>query len=188
VQQRRNAAVRSYLALLRTINGKLPYPAAMCEPRERYGELVRDLRGLTPPELRVMHAAVSEELRRRGVIRSSNNPVGDLAEYLFCRLFGWKRAPNSMRDADATDAAEVRYQIKGRRLTPHNNSRQIGALRELLAQGFDVLAAVLFQEDYRILRAALTPHARVAVNTSVYLALMNSVSAASCSARSRVHR
>jgi hypothetical protein len=66
-----------------------------------------------------------------------------------------------MRDADATDVAEVRYQIKGRRLTPHNNSRQLGALRELPAQGFDVLAAVLFQEDYRILRAALIPHARV---------------------------
>jgi hypothetical protein len=28
-------AVRSYLALLRTINGRLPYPDAMYEPRER---------------------------------------------------------------------------------------------------------------------------------------------------------
>ena len=55
----------------------------------------------------------------------------------------------------------MRYQIKGRRLTPHNNSRQLGALRELPPHGFDVFAAVLFQEDYRILRAALIPHARV---------------------------
>jgi hypothetical protein len=44
---------------------------------------------------------------------------------------------------------------------PHNNSRQLGALRDLPAQGFDVLAAVLFQADCRILRAALIPHARV---------------------------
>jgi hypothetical protein len=108
-----------------------------------------------------MHAELSEELRRRGVIRSSNNPNGDLVEHLFCRAFGWKQPPSSKRDADATDAAEVRYQIKGRRLTPHNNSRQLGALRDLPAKGFDVLAAVLFQEDYRILRAALIPHARV---------------------------
>src|ERR1700674_5609042 len=116
---------------------------------------MRELRDLTPPELLVMHAAVSEELRRRGIIRSSNNPVGDLAEHLFCRAFGWKQAPNSMRDADATDAAQVRYQIKGRRLMPRNSSRQLGALRDLPAQGFDVLAAVLFQQDYRVLRAAL---------------------------------
>jgi hypothetical protein len=120
-----------------------------------------DLSRLTPPELLVMHAAVSEELRRRGVLRSSNNPVGDLAEHLFCRAFGWKQAPNSMRDADATDAADIRYQIKGRRLTIHNTSRQLGALRDLPAQGFDFLAAVLFQHDYHVLRAALVPHQRV---------------------------
>ena len=77
----------------------------------------------------MMHAEVSEELRRRGVIRSSNNPIGDLAEHLFCRASGWKQAPSSKRDADATDAAEVRYLIKGRRLMPHNNSRQLGAAR-----------------------------------------------------------
>lgn len=125
------------------------------------GDLMRDLKVLTPPELLVLHAAVSEELRRRGVTRSSNNPVGDLAEHLFCRAFGWKQAPNSMRDADATDDANVRYQIKGRRLTMHNASRQLGALRDLPKQGFDVLAAVLFREDYRVLRAALIPHTRV---------------------------
>ena len=122
---------------------------------------MRELNDLTPPELLVMHAAISEELRRRGVTRSSNNPAGDLAEHLFCRAFRWKQTSNSMRDADATDAAEVRYQIKGRRLTTHNNSRQLGALRDLPAQKFDVLAAVLFQEDYRVLKAALIPHARV---------------------------
>jgi hypothetical protein len=33
-----------------------------------------------------MHAEVSQELRQRGVIRSSNNPIGDLAEHLFCRV------------------------------------------------------------------------------------------------------
>jgi len=120
-----------------------------------------DLRNLTPPELLVMHASVSDELRRRGITRSSNNPVGDLAEYLFCRAFGWKQVPNSLRDTDATDGDQVRYQIKGRRLTTHNSSRQLGALRDLPAQGFDVLAAVLFEEDYRVLRAALIPHAQV---------------------------
>jgi len=122
---------------------------------------MQDLKNLTPPELLAMHAAVSEELRRRGVTRSSNNPVGDLAEHLFCRAFGWRQAPNSMRDADATDVAGFRYQIKGRRLTVHNNSRQLGALRDLPDQGFDFLAAVLFQEDYQVLKAALIPHARV---------------------------
>jgi hypothetical protein len=62
------------------------------------------------PEMEVrrqskMHAELSEELRPRGVIRSSNNPIGDLAEHLFCRASGWRQAPSSKRDADATNAA-----------------------------------------------------------------------------------
>ncbi len=120
-----------------------------------------DLEDLTTPDLVVLHAAVGEELRRRGVTRSANNPVGDLAEHLFCRAFGWKQAPNAMRDSDAMDVAGMRYQIKGRRLTARNKSRQLGALRDLRNQGFDVRAAVLFLEDYRVFRAALIPHARV---------------------------
>jgi hypothetical protein len=119
---------------------------------------LHDLRRLSPPELLALHAGISEELRQRGVTRSSNNPVGDLAEHLFCRAFDWSLAPNSMRDTDATDAVGARYQIKGRRLTRHNQSRQLGALRDLPMQRFDMLAAVLFAEDYRVLRAALVPH------------------------------
>ena len=102
-----------------------------------------------------------QELRRRSIARSSNNPIGDWAEYLFCRALGWTQAPNSMRDADATDAKGIRYQIKGRRPTATNPSRQLGSLHDLPARGFDVLAAVLFHENYQVRRAALIPHARV---------------------------
>lgn len=123
-------------------------------------ELV-SLRNLTPPQLLLMHAKVSEELRRRGVTRSTNNPAGDVAEHLFCRAFEWVQAPRSARDFDATDASGARYQIKSRRLTVHNKSRQLSALRRLPDRGFDFLAAVLFKSDYRVLKAALVPHARV---------------------------
>lgn len=63
-----------------------------------------DMSGLTPPELLVLHAKVADEFRERGVTRSSNNPTGDLAEYLFCRAFGWDRAGNSKASIDAVGA------------------------------------------------------------------------------------
>jgi hypothetical protein len=95
------------------------------------------LKHLSPSELLKLHAQVSEELRARGVVRSSNNPTGDLAEYLFCRAFGWKQASNSHPNADATGPdGTTLYQIKGRRWTPHNKSRQLGALRGLPDGGF----------------------------------------------------
>jgi len=87
-----------------------------------------DLTGLTPPQLLVLHSEVADELRKRGITRSSNNPTGDLAEYLFCKAFGWKQASNSQANVDAIGPDETRYRIKGRRVTRFNKSRQLSAI------------------------------------------------------------
>lgn len=57
------------------------------------------------------------------------------------------------------DADGRRYQIKGRRITPFNVSRQLSILRGLDAEPplFDLLVAILFNPDFTILRAALMP-------------------------------
>ena len=64
-------------------------------------------------------------------------------------------APNSQRGYDAVDGDGKRYQIKGRRLHRYNRSRQLSAIRDV--EGFDALAAVLFDHQYRVSRAALIP-------------------------------
>lgn len=105
---------------------------------------------LTPTELLAMHADITEELRKRGIVRSSNNPTADVAELLFCRAFRWQQAGNSNRAADATCAEGKLYQIKARRLTAPKTSRELGALRNLPAGGFHFLAAVLFESNYTV--------------------------------------
>lgn len=120
-----------------------------------------DIQNLTPRELLALHARIMDELRTRGITRSSNNPTGDLAEYLFCKAFGWKQSGNSNPGLDAIGPDDTRYQIKGRRLTRDNGSRQLSAIRDLEGRHFDVLAGVLFTKDYDIQRAALIPYAVV---------------------------
>lgn len=122
-------------------------------------------------ELLALHTAALEELRQREILRSANNPTGDLAEYYFCAAFGWAQENNSKKAFDAIGNAGVRYQIKGRRVHRRNKSRQLSAIRDL--QGFDFLAAVLFDDDYRIMRAALIPSAVVSEN-STYIEHTNS--------------
>lgn len=114
---------------------------------------MNDLKNLSLGDVLGRHASVMEELRRRGVVRSENNPTGDLAEFLFCRAFSWKQASNSEKGFDARDGDGKRHQIKGRRLHQFNKSRQLSAIRNF--DGFDVLAAVLFDGQYRVSRAAL---------------------------------
>jgi hypothetical protein len=132
-----------------------------------------DLKQMAPIQLLALHARVSDELRNRGITRSSNNPTGDLAEYLFCRAFNWTQADNSKANIDAIGPDGARYQIKGRRLTRFNKSRQLSAIRDFDGGHFDALAGVLFNEDYTVKRAALIPRA-VVVDHSVFVAHTNS--------------
>ncbi|ARS67269.1 hypothetical protein I7G86_19460 [Sinorhizobium meliloti] len=132
---------------------------------------MENFEGKTTAELLKLHAAIMEELRNKNVLRSANNPTGDLAEYLFCAAFGWQQAANSEKGFDATDANGIRYQIKGRRIHRRNKSRQLSAIRDL--EGFDVLAVVLFDDDYNIIRAALIPAAAVR-KKAVYVPHTNS--------------
>jgi len=132
-----------------------------------------ELATLTVPELLALHSGIGEELRQRGVVRSANNPTGDLAEYLFCQAFGWKQAPNSERGFDATGSDATRYQIKGRRVHRRNKSRQLSAMRDLVSGHFDVLAAVLFDDDFHIMRAALIPIS-IVEKRATYVAHTNS--------------
>ncbi len=131
------------------------------------------LSAMTVAQLLALHAGIGEALRERGIVRSANNPTGDLAEYLFCEAFGWKQAPNSERGFDATGKDGTRYQIKGRRIHRRNKSRQLSAIRDLPGRHFDILAAVLFDDDFRIMRAALIPF-EVIERRATYVAHTNS--------------
>lgn len=115
-----------------------------------------DLKNLSVRNLLHLHADIVEELRFRGIVRSANSPTGDLTEYLFCRSFSWKQASNSEKGFDALDEHGIRYQIKSRRILRRNTSRQLSAIRDLT--GFDILATILFDDHYRVSRAALIPN------------------------------
>lgn len=122
--------------------------------------LMRDLANMSLKDLLALHVEIMDQLRDRKIMRSANNPTGDLAEYLFCRAFGWQLAPNSEKGFDASDRDGRRYQIKGRRLHHHSGYRQLSAIRDL--DGFETLAAVLFDHHFRVQRAALIPREIVA--------------------------
>lgn len=53
---------------------------------------MKPLSDLSVSEILALHSNTLIALRDRGVVRSGNNPTGDLAEYLFCKTFGWKQA------------------------------------------------------------------------------------------------
>jgi hypothetical protein len=119
------------------------------------------------------YAEVMDVLRERGVIRSSNNPVADYIEHLCELALSLTLAGKSVKGYDATDAVGKKYEIKGRRLTDQNPSRQLGALRGLEERPFDYMAAVLFNEDFKVRKACLLPLKQVHQH-SAYIKRTNS--------------
>lgn len=112
---------------------------------------------LTDRQLLELHCTVMDAMRKRGVIRSSNNPVGDYTETLVARALNATLAVGSQAGFDAVGQDGTRYQIKGRRLTAANKSTQLSALRNLASGPFDQLAAVVFNSNLHVKYAALIP-------------------------------
>jgi len=109
-----------------------------------------------------MHSAILDELKRKKVLRTKNNPVADYSEWLVSKSLGLKLVGNSRSGYDARDKRGTRYQIKGRRVTPGNTSTQLSAIRNLPRKAFDVLIAVIFNADYSVRYAAAVPHSVIA--------------------------
>jgi hypothetical protein len=122
---------------------------------------------------------ILEELRRRGICRSENIPTGDLAEYLSCKALGLTLADNSTKGYDAIDPEGKKYQIKGRRITSRNKSRQLSAIREIEDGHFDYILAVFFDAEfgihfaYRFTASACKTHAKFISRTNSYKLFAN---------------
>lgn len=151
-------AIQASLQPRPPINAVVPLELAAVE-RPPVPQLIRDA---AVRDLLLLYSQIMDELRSREVVRTSNSPVGDYGELLFAKAFGWRLEGNSAAGHDATDKEGVRYQIKARRLTAANGSRQLSAIRRLNDETFDHLAAVLFDANFKVLRAIIIPHSLVA--------------------------
>lgn len=115
------------------------------------------LKEMNVQELLRLQAAITGELKNRGVLRTHNNPLGDYTEWLVAKALDLKLQANSKAGYDGIRKNGIRVQIKGRRVTSTNNSRQLSAIRKYASNDFDELAAIIYDEEFNIIEALLIP-------------------------------
>lgn len=71
-----------------------------------------DLTQMTVPALLGLEAHIVAEFRRRGLVRSNNKPVGDIAEQVVLAARGGVLEANSTKSHDITTPTGVRIQVK----------------------------------------------------------------------------
>jgi len=122
---------------------------------------------LTARQLLASHVAVLDELLRRGVVRTRNSPLGDLAEAIALRAYGGTLAPNSEKSYDLTTRNGRRIQVKARLVDPADRrSQNFSAFRSF---DFDDALFLLFDStSYDLIWARqLTAEATKAIGRRV---------------------
>ncbi len=87
------------------------------------------------------------ELRVRDVIRTNNNPVGDIAEAVVAAHYGGERGSFVQAGWDVKTPEGERIQVKAMRLTATGKRRNLSPIRD---SDYDSVVIVIFDEDFRV--------------------------------------
>jgi hypothetical protein len=118
------------------------------------------LGGASVSDLLGRYAAILQELRRRGVVRTRNAPLGDYAEYLAARVYEGELAANSVKSYDLLAADKRRVQVKARAIGP--NARSGAVFSPFRSFDFDVAVLIAFDgSTYDVLWAREVPPADI---------------------------
>lgn len=125
------------------------------------------LNEFAPKELLCLFGSILDELQARDIVRTSNNPVSDYTEWLVSTRLNLKLAGKSEKGFDATGGSDgLKYEIKARRVTPENPSRQLSAIRDLDGKHFDFLIAVVYDKKFEVILALKISHAVVVAKST----------------------
>jgi hypothetical protein len=127
------------------------------------------LEKLTVGELLSTYGGILDELRARGLIRTKNAPVGDLAEYACALAYGGELAKNSAKSYDLVAADGRLIQVKVRNVnTDTSPSQTFSPIRSF---DFDACVFILINQDavsaaYEWSPAEVTEHGKHRVHTN----------------------
>lgn len=101
-----------------------------------------------------------DELRNREVVRTANNPTGDVAEALVARFFDGERGSFSQKGWDVLGPDGERIQVKAIRITDRNarTRKNLSAIRDT---DYDSVVVVVFNADFTVREALKFPRSTV---------------------------
>lgn len=106
--------------------------------------MLSDLSSFSVKGLLQLEAGVVTELRRRGLVRTNNKPLGDIAEQIVLAARGGILEPNSARSHDITDSEGRRIQVKAMGGRSVGRSGQFSSFRSF---DFDTAVFLMFEAN-----------------------------------------
>lgn len=133
-----------------------------------------DPRLLNVGEILHVYSSLLAELRRRGLVRTNNAPIGDLAEYACAAYYSGELSPNSEKSFDLIAADGRKIQVKVRNV--HEDTSKSAVFSSIRSTDFDVCVFVIADAQTNSIVAAyewtadeIMAHARFASHTNSHL-------------------
>ena len=101
-------------------------------------------------ELLADWAAIMRQLRTRDVIRTNNNPIGDIAEAIVAAHYNGERGSFSQAGWDVLLRDGTKLQVKALRLAGARGRRNLSPIRDT---DYDAVIVVIFDENFRVTEA-----------------------------------
>ena len=101
----------------------------------------------TTRELLADWAAIMRQLHARDIIRTNNNPIGDIAEAIVAEHYGGTRGSFSQAGWDVLLPSGERLQVKALRQAGARGRRNLSPIRDA---DYDAVIVVIFDEDFRV--------------------------------------
>lgn len=137
--------------------------SATIEPLDGLPDVTR----LSVRHLLRLEAAIASELRQRGLVRTNNKPLGDVAEHVVWLARGGVLEPNSTKSHDITTASGHRIQVKamanraagvGARFSPFRSSGYQTAVFLVFNTAFDIVEAYEVEAEQIEENVRFIPH------------------------------
>lgn len=106
-----------------------------------------DLSAMSVADLLRLWAGTMSELQHRHIVRTNNNPIGDIAEAIVHRHFGGERGAFSQKGWDIRTETGQRLQVKAMRRTGSRARRNLSAIRDT---EYDSVVVVMFDIDFNL--------------------------------------
>jgi len=115
-----------------------------------------------------LESGVVEELRTRGLVRTNNKPLGDIAEQVVLRARGGALEPNSTKSHDITTSGHRRIQVKA---MAGRAAVGAGKFSPFRSAAYDSAVFLVFEsetfeiaEAYEVLAVSIDEHVRWAAH------------------------
>jgi hypothetical protein len=112
----------------------------------------------TTRELLTDWAAIMRQLRARDIIRTNNNPIGDIAEAIVALHYRGERGSFSQAGWDVMLPDGERLQVKALRQTGAYKRSTLSPIRDA---DYDAVIVVIFDEDFRVIEGLRIERATV---------------------------